>query len=282
MRKLIVEKNQKKVVDYLESKFNKLKKGAIYKALRNKDIRVNGVKISENITLNAGDELTVYITDDVLFGNSTLTKKDIIYDDDNIIIVNKPQNTLVISEDNDVGLDAMVSKYAKKPVFPCHRLDRNTSGLIIFAKSHEIESLMFSLIKNHDIKKFYKCTVHGHPSVPKATLRAFLFKDSKNSRVIISDEKKLGYSEIITKYTLLKHNNDDTSELEVELVTGKTHQIRAHLSYIGHPIIGDGKYGINEVNKKHGVTWQKLTAYKLIFENAYGPLEYLKGKEFKI
>ncbi len=102
MRKLIVDKNNKKVVDFLLSKFNKLKKGAIFKALRNKDIRVNGIKISENITLNVGDELIVFITDDVLFGGFTLTEKNVVYEDDNILIVNKPQNLLVISEDNDI------------------------------------------------------------------------------------------------------------------------------------------------------------------------------------
>ena len=102
MRKLIVDKNNKKVVDFLLSKFNKLKKGAIFKALRNKDIRVNGVKISENVTINAGDELTIFITDDVLFGGFTLTEKNVVYEDDNILIVNKPQNLLVISEDNDI------------------------------------------------------------------------------------------------------------------------------------------------------------------------------------
>lgn len=102
MKKLIVDKNQKKVVEYLQSKFNRLKKGAIYKALRNKDIRVNGEKTNENIMLNAGDELTIYITDDVLYANITLKEEQVVYEDDNIIIINKPQNLLVISEGDDI------------------------------------------------------------------------------------------------------------------------------------------------------------------------------------
>ena len=275
----MVDKNQKKVIDYLQTKFHHLKKGVIYKALRQKDIRVNGEKISENIPLHYGDELTLYLTDDVLFGNFSLTQKNICYEDENILVVDKPQDMLVISEENDIGLDKLVYEYLQAPAYPCHRLDRNTAGLIIFAKSHEIEQIMFSAIKERLVQKKYHCMVYGHPRRKKATLTAYLFKDSKKANVIISDEKLPGYQEIITKYEVLKNNPDNTSLLEVELVTGRTHQIRAHLAHIGHPIIGDGKYGINEVNKAHGTTWQMLTAYQITFTQMPEPLAYLNGKE---
>lgn len=280
MRKIIVDKNNKKVVNFIKSKFNNLSESAIYKALRQKDIRVNDIKISENIPVNIGDEITLYIKDDILFRQKMSIKKDmIIYDDENIVIVNKPKGILVQGSENDIGLDKLICDYFNsQKLRPCHRLDRNTSGAIIFAKDSESENIILDMIKNHEIKKYYKCLVYGHPKTNKATLKAYLFKDSKNSNVIISDIKKKGYVEIITKYTVLEKYKDNTSLLEVELITGRTHQIRAHLAYVGLPIIGDGKYGINQVNKKFKKDWQELESYKITFLNAYGKLEYLKNK----
>lgn len=283
MIKFKVEKDQKKIVDYLKNKFKNLTNGTIFKALRNKDIRINGVKISENVPVNAGDEITLYIKDEFLFGITALDKSKIIYDDENIVIVNKPQDVLVQGDGINIGLDKMVNDYFDtQNIVPCHRLDRNTSGLIIFAKNEMAEETISEMLKQHMIRKVYRCRVIGHPKNKKATLTAYLFKDSKTSQVIISNEKKKGYVEIVTKYEVIAYNNDGTSTLEVELVTGRTHQIRAHLAFIGYPILGDGKYGKNEVNKKFKLTRQELTAYKIIFNDAIGELEYLKGKTVKL
>lgn len=283
MIKFKVEKDQKKIVDYLKNKFKNLTNGTIFKALRNKDIRINGVKISENVPVNAGDEITLYIKDKFLFGTTALDKSKIIYDDENIVIVNKPQDVLVQGDGINIGLDKMVNDYfGTQNIVPCHRLDRNTSGLIIFAKNEMAEETISEMLKQHMIRKVYRCRVVGHPKNKKATLTAYLFKDSKTSQVIISNEKKKGYVEIVTKYEVIAYNNDGTSTLEVELVTGRTHQIRAHLAFIGYPILGDGKYGKNEVNKKFKLTRQELTAYKIIFNDAIGELEYLKGKTVKL
>lgn len=283
MIKFKVEKDQKKIVDYLKNKFKNLTNGTIFKALRNKDIRINGVKISENVPVNAGDEITLYIKDEFLFGTTALDKSKIIYDDENIVIVNKPQDVLVQGDGINIGLDKMVNDYfGTQNIVPCHRLDRNTSGLIIFAKNEMAEETISEMLKQHMIRKVYRCRVVGHPKNKKATLTAYLFKDSKTSQVIISNEKKKGYVEIVTKYEVIAYNNDGTSTLEVELVTGRTHQIRAHLAFIGYPILGDGKYGKNEVNKKFKLTRQELTAYKIIFNDAIGELEYLKGKTVKL
>lgn len=282
MRKIIVEKNNKKIVNYIKKQFNNVPESAIYKALRQKDIRVNGVKISENIPVEIGDEITLYITDKILFGsNYTLDSKSIIYNDENIVIVNKPQNILVQGNAQDIGLDKLINDYfGTTNIVPCHRLDRNTGGIIIFAKNSESENIILDLIKNHKIEKYYKCLVYGHPKIKSATLKAYLFKDSKANRVIVSSEKKKGYVEIITKYTVLNTFKDGTSELEVQLITGRTHQIRAHLAFAQLPIIGDGKYGINQINKKFKKDWQELESYKIIFKEPYGKLEYLKGKVF--
>lgn len=283
MIKFKVEKDQKKIVDYLKNKFKNLTNGTIFKALRNKDIRINGVKISENVPVNAGDEITLYIKDEFLFGTTALDKSKIIYDDENIVIVNKPQDVLVQGDGINIGLDKMVNDYfGTQNIVLCHRLDRNTSGLIIFAKNEIAEETISEMLKQHMIRKVYRCRVVGHPKNKKATLTAYLFKDSKTSQVIISNEKKKGYVEIVTKYEVIAYNNDGTSTLEVELVTGRTHQIRAHLAFIGYPILGDGKYGKNEVNKKFKLTRQELTAYKIIFNDAIGELEYLKGKTLKL
>ena len=282
MKKIIVDKNNVMVINYLQSKFNNLKIGTIYKALRNKDIRVNGIKISENVMVNQGDELTVYITDDLLYGAKSINEKNIIYDDENIVILYKPQDMLVVSQGDEPGLDTLAKDFLGYTIYPCHRIDRNTSGIVIFAKNKESEESMSEMIKNHLLRKFYRCTVVGHPKNKKATLTAYLFKDSKTSRVIVSNEKKKGYVEIITKYEVISYNNNGTADLEVQLVTGRTHQIRAHLAFIGYPILGDGKYGKNMLDRRLGYKHQALYAYKLAFAKKDDTISYLGGKNIEI
>jgi len=168
---------------------------------------------------------------------------------------------------------------------PCHRLDRNTSGLIIIAKNKNSESIILEKIKNHEIKKYYLATVYGIPKIKSQTLNSYLFKDRKKKQVYISDYKKTGYVNIITKYKVVEESkSNNTSILEVELITGKTHQIRAHLAHIGFPIIGDNKYGNYKINKAFKKDSQMLISYKLIFDftTPSNELDYLTGKTFTI
>lgn len=287
MIKFEIEKkeNDKKLIAVLQNRFPKLSTSSIYKALRNKDIRINEQKITENVVLHTADEITLYIKDEILFCIHPLKPTQILYEDLHLIIVNKPKGVLVQSTDSEPGMDFLINQYLKNPVTPakpCHRLDRNTSGLLIFAKDFASESAILQMLKDHCIQKYYRCLVAGYMPKKSDELHAYLFKDSKSSNVIISNQKKVGYREIITRYTVLKENPDHTTWLQIELITGRTHQIRAHLAFLGHPIIGDGKYGSNEINKKFHKNTQELESYQLVFTKAYEPLSYLEGKKIKL
>ena len=284
MRKLVVNEkyNKKKLNNFILDSFPNLNKNTLFKALRKKDIRVNGKRVSEDILINTGDEITIFIIDDFLFGTNNYNI-DIIYEDNNIIIFNKPEN-LSVTDDNisSVTLTSIVKEKYGKNLEPCHRLDRNTKGLIIYTKNQESLNIMLDKFKNKEIEKHYYTKVYGIPKKDHEILKAYLFKDSKKSLVYISDSQKKDYLEIITEYTVLnKDIKNNTTSLDINLHTGRTHQIRAHLSHIGLPVLGDGKYGTNEINKKFNLKAQFLYSYKLKFnfKTDSGILNYLKGKE---
>ena len=286
------ENNGKKLNNILQREFPALSLNTIYKALRKKDIRVNDIRINENITLHTGDVVKVFIADEFLFANkSTITtfanfsyssvNIPVIYEDDNILIVDKPAE---IEVTGDNSLTTILSAKYGFAVYPCHRLDRNTTGLTLFAKNKQSEQILFDKFKNHEIEKHYFCRVYGIPTKKHAILNDYLFKDTKKSMVYICSSHKKGYQNISTEYFVLSSNkSENTSILEVILHTGRTHQIRAHLAYIGYPIIGDGKYGHNDINKKFKCKTQNLCSYKMKFKFIHPSqhLEYLNGKEFE-
>ena len=165
----------------------------------------------------------------------------------------------------------------------CNRIDRNTGGIVIAAKNAEALRVMNEKIKQNEISKFYLCAAHGKMPKSAEILRGYLRKDSAKNLVTVSDKPLAGGKNIETRYRVLREKNGN-SLLEVELITGRTHQIRAHLAHIGHPLLGDGKYGKNREEKGRGYKFQALYAYKLIFEPVSGDnaLSYLEGRTFSI
>lgn len=284
MKILIVdEKNSnKKIIDFLQNQYNNLSTSTIYKALRKKDIRINNIRINENCLVRLGDEIKIYIPDDLL---ENIKKIPIVYQDDNIVVFNKPNNMETTGENSLTSIaKEMFKNNSNTYVEPCHRLDRNTSGIILFSRNKKSEEILLNAFKNHTIKKRYICVVTGIPKDDSKRLEAYLFKDSKKSLVYISDIPKAGYKKIITNYTILKKNYEkNLALLDISIETGRTHQIRAHLAYIGYPILGDGKYGKNKVNSQFKINKQCLASYSVQLTELQGTeLSYLNNKNIQL
>lgn len=300
MREIIVDQKYdgKRIDRYLKEIFPRLPYGALQKAMRKKDIKVEGIRIKQDYTVHAGEKVEVYIPDDMLDGIQGVNASGslnmgftVVYEDDNILIVNKEQGIPVHpdkEQDSGTLIDLAASYLEQKGEYSkpslCHRLDRNTGGLVILAKDSESLEIILDRMNAGEIRKYYRCLVKGKMERYSAELTAYLQKDEHKSRVFISDRKVPGSSEIITRYSQLNYDEErDISLLEIELITGKTHQIRAHLAFTGHPIIGDGKYGSNSINRPLGAKIQALWACKLVFNfKEAGKLSYLKGRKFQV
>ena len=241
----------------------------IQKVIKARSVKINGVRVGVDQNVNAGDLVCVYLADREKDGI------EVVYKDDNILVVNKSVGIEVTGEGslteriNNILTDAVA--------VPVHRLDRNTMGLVVFALNKTAENELLASFKEREIDKTYNCVVVGKPKQNAQKLKAFLFKDAKKSMVYISETQKQGYLPIETHFRLVKQMGE-LSVLEVKLITGRTHQIRAHLAYLKMPILGDGKYGINNINRRYRVKTQLLCCTKIMFHFKQGPLKYLDNK----
>jgi len=258
-----------KLSNFLDNYFPELTNAQLNKLNKLRDIKINGVRNNNSNTIvNAGDKVAIYIPEkDVAPLNI-----DIIYQDDNILIIDKEDGI------NSEGVYNFLKR--ERNIYFIHRIDRNTKGLLVFAKNTEAETILLDAFKDRTITKKYFALVYGKLPDKENTLTAYLKKDSLSATVYIYDKQVSNSEQIITKYKVIEEY-DDTSLIEVELVTGKTHQIRAHLAYLGNFIIGDGKYGDEDINKSHNKNRQCLIAKSIKFNKMSGILEYLNDKEFK-
>ncbi len=277
----------------------------LHKSIRLKKIKVNRKRAEASQMLCEGDSVQCFLADE-FFGApkyehslaSIHPSLSVLYEDENILLADKRPGVSV-HEDEHESSNTLITQiqaylYQKGEYDPdkeqsfapalCNRIDRNTGGIVIAAKNAEARRVMNEKIKNREIDKFYLCAVHGVPERESDTLRGYLLKDEKKKQVTVFDKNPpRGAKEIITRYRVVA-KRQDSALLEVELLTGRTHQIRAHMAHIGHPLLGDGKYGVNREDRQRGYKYQALYSYKLRFSFKGEPtaLESLNGKEISI
>jgi len=304
MRTIEINQNDsgQRLDKFLTKRFKNMPLSLMYKFIRLKKIKLNGKKAKESDKLKPGDVLTFYISDEFFERGANehaflrvKPKLDIVYEDENILVVNKPAGLIVHSDANE-EFNTLINHitaylYANGSYNPdaensfapalCNRIDRNTQGLVIAAKNAAALKEMNDIIKNREVEKKYLAAVHGVPKQQEGVIRSFLNKDADRNLVTVKKVKNSAMDkEAVTKYAVLAVNKElNLSLLEIELVTGRTHQIRAHMASVGHPLLGDGKYAENKADRKMGYRHQALCSYSLrfAFKEKKPVLGYLNG-----
>ena len=305
MRELVVKKNDanQRLDKFLLKKFKTMPKKMAYMYIRKKCVKVNGKKATPEVMLKENDLLTFYIKDE-FFDNIQEENYEflkapknlkIIYEDENIILLDKKPG-VIVHQDKSYHFDCLLLRlqhylYDNGEYNPkeencfapalVNRIDRNTGGIVIGAKNAESLRILNQKMKDRELHKFYLCLLINKPKKDNAILSDYLIKNEKTNKVTVLRNEKQGAKKILTKYSVLETNNNLTL-CEVELLTGRTHQIRAHMSSIGCPILGDYKYGNKKLNQKYSLSKQCLYSYKLAFDftTDSGILSYLDKKDF--
>ena len=280
---------------YLMEQFPALGLGRLNKALRENKIKLNGKKQPLATRVQNGDVIRVYLLDDQLGLTSqegpeflqARAPAEFIYENDDLIVANKPAGIPVDGDESDTLLNRVLRRLYEEKRWDaaheprlCHRLDTGTSGLVIVAKTPEAEELFLAAIKNRDVQKTYLCVTFGRPTPPDATLGGYLLKDADRGIVKIVEDKQPGAKEVETRYETIAVSGR-LALLKVQLITGRTHQIRAHMASIGCPILGDSKYGNNSANRELKLKYQALCAWELTMPRFTQPdFAFLSGKTF--
>jgi len=262
---------------------------AIRETIKKRDVRIDGVRIVGDVRVCEGQDIRVFWPKSVLAAEKkALPAPQIVFEDDYVLLMIKPQGIASQNEDNPLAGDSALTRAMAMLkgrgdrtdcVHLCHRLDVQTGGLLLIAKNDAAYESAVQAFTERTFRKFYTCKVKGCPARREETMRAWLRKDAQLSRVAVTDYPVRGAQEIETAYRVLEAG--ENARLEVELITGRTHQIRAHLAHIGHPILGDDKYGDRMLNRELGLRRQQLWATRMIFD-ARGALSYLNGRSFEI
>ncbi len=304
MKILVIGKNDagQRLDKFLSKAVKAMPPSLMYKSIRTKKIKVNRKRAEIGQQLSEGDTVQLFLPDELFCGTSGKEQIfehitpafKVVYEDENILLCDKPAGLQVHSDDkedtNTLITQIQAYLYKKGEYLPeneqsfspvlCNRIDRNTAGIVIAAKNAVSARELNALIKERKLTKKYLCAVHGVLDKKSGILTGYLIKDSAKNEVKVFKSKVKGSKDIKTGYRVVSEK-DGLSLLEVELFTGRTHQIRAHFASVGHPLLGDGKYGVNRVDRKEGAKFQALYSYYLKFDGGEH-LSYLNGKEFSV